>query len=107
MQPSIFQRQNMSRDECVGVELMRACAERLLAVRLYSGYSSVKSGLCSVIAGEGGFGSPTVTLTDAPGNPITGQLPCSTATCTATINIAKPPATAPALAPLTLQLSAY
>jgi len=105
MQPSVFKTQTTGRDEFVGVELMRACAERLLAVRRYAGYASVTSTRCDGMGGVGGFASnPTVTLTDAAHNAITT---CSTATCTATISVAKTAAPAAALTPLTLQLSAY
>ena len=104
MQPQVLKTQTTGRDQFVGLELMRACAERLLAVRRNVGYASVTNTLCNVIAGVGGFGSPTVALTDAGGTTI---VTCSTATCTATISIAKPPAATPALTRLTLQLSAY
>ena len=104
MQPSVFKTQTTGRDEFVGVELMRACAERVLAVRRHVGYVSVSTGACSVIAGVGGFSSPTVALADANGNSITT---CSTATCTATIKIAKSTDTAEALPRFTLQLTNY
>jgi hypothetical protein len=103
MQPQVFKTQTTGRDAFVGVELMRACAERLLAVRRYAGYGGVTSTLCGGMGGVGGFASNfTVTLKDAGGTAITT---CSSATCTATISIAKSPAAT--LIPVTLQLSAY
>jgi type II secretory pathway pseudopilin PulG len=105
MQPRVFATQTTSRDEVVGVDLMRACAERLLAVRRNIGYTSVTNTLCNGLGGVGGFASnPTVTLTDAASATITT---CSSATCTATIIIAKSAAPAAALTPITLRLSAY
>jgi len=85
MQPQVFKTQTTGRDQLVGSELMRGCAERLLAVRRYTGYA-------------------TVALADANGNAITT---CSSATCTATIIVAKSAAPAATLTPITLQLSAY
>ena len=105
MQPQVFKAQTTARDEFVGVELMRACAERLLAVRRATGFGSVTSSLCNGMGGVGGFaGNPTVTLADANGNSITT---CSSATCTATIIVAKSAAPAATLTPITLRLSAY
>jgi len=105
MQPRVFQAQTTARDEFVGVDLLRACGERLLAVRRSVGYVGVTSTLCNGMGGVGGFASnPTVTLTDAAGTAITT---CGTATCTATITIAKTAGPAAALTPLTLQLTAY
>ena len=105
MQPQVFKAQTTARDEFVGVELMRACAERLLAVRRNTGYVTVANTLCNGMGGVGGFGSnPTVTLSDAGGTSVTT---CSSATCTATIIVAKSAAPAATLTPITLQLSAY
>lgn len=105
MQPQVFRTQTNGRDQLVGLELMRACAERLLAVRRAAGYGSVTSTLCDGMGGVGGFANnPTVTMIDAGGTAITT---CSTATCTITILIAKTAAPAATLSPLTLQLSAY
>ena len=105
MQPQIFKTQTNGRDQFVGFELTRSCAERLLAVRRATGYGSVTNSLCNGMGGVGGFASnPTVTLADANGNSITT---CSTATCTATIIVAKSVAPAATLTPITLQLSAY
>ncbi len=105
MQPQVFKIQTNGRDQFVGFELTRACAERLLAVRRSTGYASVSSSLCNGMGGVGGFtGNPTVTLADANGNAITT---CSSATCTATIIVAKSAAPAATLTPITLQLSAY
>jgi hypothetical protein len=53
MQPQIFKTQTAGRDEFVGVELMRGCAERLLAVRRNTGFSSVTSTLCNGMGGGG------------------------------------------------------
>jgi len=105
MQPQVFKTQTNGRDQFVGSELMRACAERLLAVRRATGFGSVTSSICNGMGGVGGFASnPTVTLADANGNAITT---CSSATCTATIIIAKSAAPAATLTPITLQLGAY
>jgi len=105
IQPQIFKTQTNGRDQFVGSELMRSCAERLLAVRRATGFGSVTSSLCNGMGGVGGFaGNPTVTLADANGNSITT---CSSATCTATIIVAKSAAPAATLTPITLRLSAY
>jgi len=105
MQPQVFKTQTTGRDQFVGSELMRACAERLLAVRRSTGYATVANSLCNGMGGLGGFASnPTVTLADANGNSITT---CSSATCTATIIVVKSAAPAATLTPITLQLSAY
>jgi hypothetical protein len=105
MQPQVFKTQTTGRDEFAGFELTRACAERLLGVRRNIGYASVANSLCNGMGGVGGFASnPTVTLADDSGNSITT---CSSATCTATIIIAKSAAPAATLTPITLQLSAY
>jgi len=105
MQPQVFKTQTTGRDQFVGFELLRGCAERLLAVRRNTGYASVANTLCNGMGGVGGFvANPTVTLTDANGGAITS---CSSATCTATIGIAKSQAPAATLTRITLQLSAY
>jgi len=105
MQPQVFKTQTTARDEFVGVELMRACAERLLAVRRNTGYVTVADNLCNGMGGVGAFNSNLgVTLADASGTSITT---CSSATCTATISVAKTTAPAATLTPITLQLSAY
>jgi len=105
MQPQVFKTQTTGRDQFVGFELTRACAERLLAVRRNTGYASVTNSLCNGMGGVGGFASnPTVTLADANGNVITT---CGSATCTATVIVAKSAAPAATLTPITLQLSAY
>ena len=105
LQPQVFKAQITGRDEYVGLVLMKACAERLLAVRRQTGFSSVTSSLCNGMGGVGGFASnPTVTLTDDASNSITT---CSSTTCTASILIAKTAAPAATLTPITLQLSAY
>lgn len=106
MQPQVFKAQTTLRDEFAGFELMRACAERLLSVRRNVSYLAVTNTVCDGMGGVGGFASnPTVTLADANGNAITT---CGTASCTATIIIAKTAAgPAAALTPITLQLTAY
>ena len=105
MQPQVFKTQTTGRDEYVGLELMKACAERLLAVRRHTGFSSVTSSLCNGMGSVGGFASnPTVTLTDDASNSITT---CSSNSCTATILIAKTAGPAATLTPITLQLRAY
>ena len=106
IQPQVFKTQNAGRDEFIGFELIRACAERLLAVRRHIGYGSVTTSTCNGMgAGVSDFAAnPTVTLADADGNSIAT---CDTASCTATIIVAKtavPPAT---LTAVTLQLSPY
>ena len=66
IQPQVFKTQTAGRDQFVGLELMRACAERLLAVRRATGFGSVTNSLCNGMGGVGGFASnPTVTLADA------------------------------------------
>jgi len=106
IQPRVFATQTTSRDEVVGVDLMRACAERLLAARRNIGYASVTKTLCDSISGVGGFASPKVfTLSDAASSAIPN---CSSATCTATIIVGKSATpTVAVFAPVTLQLSAY
>ena len=105
MQPQVFKTQTTGRDQFVGSELMRACAERLLAVRRNTGYVTVANSLCNGMGGVGGFASnPTVTLADATGHAITT---CSSATCTATIIVTKTAAPAATLTPITLRLTAY
>ena len=105
MQPQVFKTQTTGRDQFVGFELTRACAERLLAVRRNIGYASVSNSLCNGMGGVGGFVSnPIVTLADVNGISLAA---CSTAACTATISIAKSTAPAATLTPITLQLSAY
>lgn len=105
MQPQIFKTQTNGRDQYVGLELIQACAERLLAVRRQTGYGSVTNTLCTGLGGVGGFAAnPTVAMVDAGGTAITT---CSSATCTATITIAKSSGPAASLAALTLRLSSY
>jgi Tfp pilus assembly protein PilV len=105
MQPQIFKAQTSSRDQFVGLELMQACAERLLAVRRKAGYTSVTNTLCDGMGNLGGFAAnPTVALVDAANATVTV---CGSATCTATILIAKSTAPAASLSAITLQLSAY
>jgi len=105
LQPAVFKTQTTSRDEFVGVELMRGCAERLLAVRRYAGYASVTNTLCNGMGGLSGYATdPTVTLVDGSGATIAT---CSSTTCTATILVAKTSAPAATLAALTLRLSNY
>ena len=105
MLPSVFKTQTNGRDQAVGLELMRACAERLLAVRRHTGYASVTTTLCDAMGGIGGFANnPAVTMSDASNNAITT---CSSATCTVAVIIAKISGPAASLAPITLQLSNY
>ena len=105
MQPQVFKTQTSGRDQYVGLELMKACAERLLAVRRHTGFASVTSSLCNGMGGIGGFANDhTVALRDAGNTAITT---CSSATCTATITIDKTAGPAAALSAITLQLSAY
>jgi prepilin-type N-terminal cleavage/methylation domain-containing protein len=105
MQPQVYKAQTNGRDQVVGIGLLRACAERLLAVRRQVGFGSVNSTLCDGLGGIGGFqANPTVTLRDAGNNGVTT---CASATCTATITIAKSSGPAASLAAVTLQLYAY
>ncbi len=105
IQPQVFKTQTTGRDQFVGQELMRACAERLLAVRRNVGYVGVTSTLCNGMGALGGFASnPTVTLANAAGNSVAT---CSTASCTATIVIAKTATPAATLTPITLRFIAY
>ncbi len=105
MQPQVFKTQTNGRDQYVGLELLQACAERLLAVRRQTGYGSVTNTLCNGLGGVGEFvANPTVAMVDAGGTAITT---CSSATCTATITIAKASGPAASLAALTLRLSSY
>ena len=106
MQPQVFKTQTTGRDQFIGFELTLGCAERLLAVRRFVGYGSVYTNTCAGMGSAvGGYDAdPTVTLADANGNPTN---PCSTATCTATISIAKSSLPAATLTRITLQLSAY
>lgn len=105
MQPQVFKTQTAARDQFVGFELTLACAEKLLAQRRNIGYAYIDNTLCAGMGGLGGYAAnPTVTFTDANGNSVTS---CATATCTATIIIAKTTTPAATLTPITLQLSAY
>jgi Tfp pilus assembly protein PilV len=105
MQPQVFKAQNNGRDQIVGLELMRACAERLLAIRRQAGFINVTNTSCSGIGGIGGFAiNPTVTLKDASNASVTS---CSSASCTATIIIGKATGQAASLSPITLQLYSY
>lgn len=104
MQPQVFKVQNDSRDQEVGLELMRACAERLLALRRTSSYGLVTSTSCNGMGGIGGFASNlNVTLTDASNATVST---CASATCTATILATKTSGTA-SLVPLTVRLFSY
>ena len=118
MQPRVHSAQTNARDQYTGLELMRACAERLLAVRRGSGYGSVTNTLCNGMGacngmtgctgtGVGGFAAnPTVTLA------IDGVSPAPTscssgARCVATIVIAKSSAPEASLSAITVEFSAY
>ena len=101
---AVFATQTYGRDETVGNDLMRACAERLLSVRRNMGYTQVTNTLCSTMGNVGGFGNPTVTMVDATSTTVTS---CSSATCTITISVVKTAGAAALLSPITLQLSAY
>jgi type II secretory pathway pseudopilin PulG len=108
MQPKVFLAQTNVRDQYVGLEQMRACAERILAVRRSSGYASVTNALCNGLGGQGAYAlNPTVTLT-ADSNPA-AVTTCSTGTvtCTATVSIAKTSGPAATVTPLTVQISVY
>jgi hypothetical protein len=101
---AVFTTQTYGRDETVGNDLLRACAERLLSVRRNVGYTQVTNTLCSTMGNVGGFGNPTVAMVDATSTTITS---CSSAICTITISVAKSSGPAALLSPITLQLSAY
>ena len=108
MQPKVFLAQTNARDQYVGLEQMRACAERILSVRRTSGFASVTTALCNGLGGQGNYAlNPTVTLT-ADSNPA-AVTNCSTSTviCTATVSIAKTSGPAATMAPLTVQISVY
>jgi prepilin-type N-terminal cleavage/methylation domain-containing protein len=106
MQPQVFKVQNNGRDQVIGIGLLNACAERLLAKRRQSGLAAVTSDLCNGMgAGSPGFQSdPTVILKDAGNASVTT---CSSASCTATITATKATAPAASLSAITLQLFAY
>jgi type II secretory pathway pseudopilin PulG len=105
IQPRVWATQTNFRDQVVGLELMRGCAERLLAVRRNTGYTAVTNTLCNGMGGVGGFAAnPTVTLADGANNVLAS---CSTATCTATILASKTGTPAATLVAITLQLSNY
>ncbi|WP_066336581.1 hypothetical protein [Azohydromonas lata] len=105
MQPRVFATQNEARDQYVGLEIQRACAERLLGLRRQLGFTNVNASLCNSLGGVGGFAAnPGVALLDAAGTSITT---CASATCTATITLARANGAAAVLPALTLQLSAY
>jgi len=101
---SVFTTQTYGRDETVGNDLLRACAERLLSMRRNVGYTQVTNTLCSTMGNVGGFGTPTVTMVDASATTITS---CTSAVCTITISVAKTSGQAALLSPITVQLSAY
>lgn len=110
LQPSVFKTQIAARDEVVGLEIQRACAERLLTVRRSVGYAAVQGSAasaptCNGLGGTGGFAAnPSVTLTDAAAATIAN---CTSATCTATITATKTSGPAAALPALTVRLSNY
>ncbi len=107
IQPRVFATQNNGRDQYVGMEIMRACAERLLAVRRGVGYGNVTNTLCNGMGGVGGFNAnPTVELRNggATGSVVSA---CTGTLCTATVTVAKTSGPAASVTPLTLQLSFY
>lgn len=105
LQWSVFRTQENGRDQYTGIELLQACADRLLTVRRRIGYGSVTNTLCNGMGGVAGFGAnPTIVLTDASNTAVST---CSSATCTATITVTKASGQAASLAALTLQLRAY
>jgi type II secretory pathway pseudopilin PulG len=105
VQPQVFRTQNGGRDQLVGLELARGCAERLLAVRRQLGYAQVTSSLCDGMGGVGVFAAnPSVTLTAADGSSVTS---CTSATCTAAIVVSRSTGTGVSPASITLQFSSY
>ena len=104
LQRDLFSTQTYGRDEAVGNDLMRACAERLVTVRRSLSYQQVTNTLCSTIGNVGNFGIPTVTMVDAGGTTVTA---CTGASCTITIRVAKTAGPSALLTPITLQLRSY
>ena len=104
IQPQVFKAQTTGRDQFVGFDLTLACAEKLLAQRRNIGYAFIDNTLCSGMGGLGGYAAPTVALTDSNGNSVTS---CTSATCTASIIVAKTTTPAATLTAITLQFSAY
>jgi type II secretory pathway pseudopilin PulG len=105
LQWSVFRTQENGRDQYTGIELLQACADRLLTVRRRIGYGSVTNTLCNGMGGVGGFGAnPTITLTDDSNTAVS---PCSSTSCTATITVTKSSGQPASLAALTVQLRAY
>jgi type II secretory pathway pseudopilin PulG len=105
LQPRVHATQNEARDQYAGLEIQRACAERLLGARRQLSFTSVSATACNGLGGVAGFASnPGVTLRDAAGSSVAA---CTGATCTATIVIARTSGAAAPLPALTLQLSAY
>ena len=105
IQPRIHEAQNSGRDEYVGLQLAQGCAERLLLVRRKLGYANVTTTTCNGMGGLGGFAAdPVVALRDASNTVISA---CATATCTASITVARTAGPFNAPAALTLQLSEY
>lgn len=112
MQPQFFKTQTAGRDQYVGLEMLQACAERLLAVRRQSGFAVVTSTLCNGMGGLGSFATnPGVALVDALGVTTTAcgssGTAAANASCTATITLAKSSGPAASLSAITLELSNY
>ena len=105
--PRVFQTQTTARDEFVGVELLRMCAERVLDVRRSTGFTAVNVNLCanlnSASGGPSGWNAPVVALSPSAGSPLA----CTTSPCTATITVTKASGIAAPLAPITVQLLTY
>ncbi len=115
LQSNAFAAQTLSRDEVAGVELLRACAERILAVRRASGYAAPAPSnavapaipTCNGLGGTGDYAAdPTVTMTNGAVPPATVTV-CEGSICNITITVAKSKAPFTTLAPLVLQLSNY
>ena len=64
LQGSIFYGQSDSKDRQVGVQLIQACAEQVLAVRRQSGYTAVNANTCSTLGSFGAYSASTLTITD-------------------------------------------
>lgn len=105
MQGNIFYGQSGNKDLQVGVQLIQECAEQILATRRRAGYTSVTAATCSALGNYGGFGAPSVTLTDGNGASVT-FCPSASSTCTAVISISLSAGGA-SLTPVTLQLTKY
>ena len=106
MQPRLFEAQTNGRDQYVGVEVLRSCAERLLSLKRGSGIGAVTNTVCNGLGGVGGFAAnPTVVLKDAAGSTVSTCPSGAGSSCTATVTAAKTSGPAATLAALTVQFT--